>query len=294
MSVSYFKVLIPASLDEPNSTRTQKPMPMNPAIPARFARSTLNLPWSTTPLHLLPSTPLSHPSLRPYSTKRPKKAPAPPPPAGESPPTPDLPTASDPTLPHLTPSQTVHMTSISHKAETTRIATAMCRVTFSNPSAYALLTTNEGLTKKGDVLSVARIAGIMAAKRTADIVPLAHPGLGITGVEIDVKAGAPDDAAGDDITAAAVTPEDLIRSCSRPHGSILITATVSCHGRTGVEMEALTGVLGAALTVYDMCKAVDKGMVVGEARVVRKRGGKSGGWEWGVKVDEGGVEGGKS
>lgn len=153
------------------------------------------------------------------------------------------------------------------------------------------------------MLSVARVAGIMAAKRTADIIPLAHPGLGITGVEIDIQACAPGEVRGpmpeDDFSSSVngsssppaatststTTTEDLITSAARPYGSVLITATVSCHGRTGVEMEAMTGVMGAALTVYDMCKAVDKGMVVGEARVVRKTGGKSGGWEWGVKVE---------
>ncbi|EER37958.1 molybdopterin cofactor biosynthetic protein [Histoplasma capsulatum H143] len=146
----------------------------------------------------------------------------------------------------------------------------------------------------------------MAAKRAADFIPLAHPGLGITGVEVDIQACAPEDASGHPMSdgevlsvtsssrsapAAAMTTEELITSAAHPHGSIVITATVSCHGRTGVEMEAMTAVMGAALTVYDMCKAVDKGMVVGEARVVRKTGGKSGGWEWGVKVEDGNGEG---
>lgn len=128
--------------------------------------------------------------------------------------------------------------------------------------------------KKGDVLSVARIAGIMAAKRAADIIPLAHPGLGITGIDVDVSVCEPDGASD-------------MKSNNCPHGSVFVTSSVHCHGRTGVEMEALTSVLGAALTVYDMCKAVDKGMVVGEARVVRKRGGKSGDWEEGVHVNDG-------
>ncbi|KAL2372098.1 hypothetical protein RJZ57_003476 [Blastomyces gilchristii] len=265
-------------------------------------------PWSTIPTHFLQSAPLPRTPVHLFSTKSPQK---PNPPSPTKPPIPDLPTASDPSLPHLTPSQTVHMTSISHKAETTRVATAMCRVTFSNPKPYSLLTTAEGYTKKGDVLSVARVAGIMAAKRTADIIPLAHPGLGITGVEVDIRACAPEEgvgrgpgaeadgasssvnssssssSSGRSRPAATLTTEDLISSAAHPYGSILVTATVSCHGRTGVEMEAMTAVMGAALTVYDMCKAVDKGMVVGEARVVRKTGGKSGGWEWGVKVEDG-------
>nr|KMM72359.1 molybdenum cofactor biosynthesis protein 1 B [Coccidioides posadasii RMSCC 3488] len=132
----------------------------------------------------------------------------------------------------------------------------------SSPSASNAQRDWEGYTKKGDVLSVARIAGIMAAKKTADIVPLAHPGLGITGVEVDIQA----------CPSSGSDPE-----------------SVHCFGRTGVEMEALTSVVGGALTVFDMCKAVDKGMVIGEARVVRKKGGKSGDWEEAKRVGGGGV-----
>ena len=113
----------------------------------------------------------------------------------------------------------------------------------------------------------------MAAKRTADIVPLAHPGLGITGVEIDVEMIKP-----------GSNPSTDTLSSGFAHGGLSITSTVTCHGRTGVEMEALTAVMGSALTAYDMCKAVDKGMTIGQARVVRKRGGKSGDWEEGKQV----------
>ena len=102
---------------------------------------------------------------------------------------------------------------------------------------------------KGDVLEVARLAGIMATKRTADLIPLCHP-LGIDGVDVDLR------------------PVDLT--------TIRIEATVRVHGRTGVEMEALTAVSIAALTVYDMCKAVDRGMTLGPARLLEKSGGKSG------------------
>ncbi|KAK2751053.1 hypothetical protein FQN57_000128 [Myotisia sp. PD_48] len=192
----------------------------------------------------------------------------------------ELSNASHPQLPHLTPSETVHMTSIGHKPETNRLATAVCRISFSNSTAYSLLTTGDGLMKKGDVLSVARIAGIMAAKKAADIIPLAHPGLGITGIEVDVQVCQPDHQR----DPVAKEPSDASIGSQYPYGSILVTSSVSCHGRTGVEMEALTSVLGAALTVYDMCKAVDKGMVIGEARVVRKKGGKSGDWEEGQPV----------
>ncbi|EFR04186.1 hypothetical protein MGYG_07193 [Nannizzia gypsea CBS 118893] len=191
---------------------------------------------------------------------------------------PDLPTESHAKLPHLTPGETVHMTSIGHKPETNRIATAVCRVTFSNPTPISLLTTGDGLMKKGDVLSVARIAGIMAAKKAADLIPLAHPGLGITGIEVDVTICPPRPEGEGSI------PDEQKMLNHGLHGSILVTSSVSCLGRTGVEMEAMTSVLGAALTVYDMCKAVDKGMVIGEARVIRKRGGKSGDWEEGIRV----------
>lgn len=130
--------------------------------------------------------------------------------------------------------------------------------------------------KKGDVLAVARIAGIMAAKKAADIIPLAHPGLGITGIEVDISICSPH--------SDGSMSDKQGKPCHGPHGSVLVTSSVSCLGRTGVEMEAMTSVLGAALTVYDMCKAVDKGMVIGEARVVRKQGGKSGDWEEGIRA----------
>ena len=104
---------------------------------------------------------------------------------------------------------------------------------------------------KGDVLEVARLAGIMATKRTADLIPLCHP-LGIDGVDVDLQ------------------PVDPT--------TIRIEATVRVHGRTGVEMEALTAVSVAALTVYDMCKAVDRGMTLGPTRLLEKSGGKSGRW----------------
>ncbi|KAJ5638828.1 hypothetical protein N7528_001218, partial [Penicillium herquei] len=170
-----------------------------------------------------------------------------------------LPTVSDSELPHLTPSQTVHMTQITEKPETKRLATAACMVSFSNSRPWNLLRKGQG-THKGDVFSVARIAGIMAAKRTPDIVPLCHPGIGITGVEVSVELVEPGFGSGDE------------------YGAMQIVATVSCFGRTGVEMEAMTATMGSALTVYDMLKAVDKGMVIGDVRLIEKQGGKSGHW----------------
>lgn len=98
----------------------------------------------------------------------------------------------------------------------------------------------------------------MAAKRTPDIVPLCHPGIGITGVEVSVELVEP--------------------GPNRDHGAMDVVASVSCFGRTGVEMEAMTATMGAALTVYDMLKAVDKGMVIDSVRLLEKQGGKSGHW----------------
>ncbi|KAJ5491041.1 Molybdenum cofactor biosynthesis protein 1 [Penicillium diatomitis] len=183
-----------------------------------------------------------------------------------------LPTDSDPDLPHLTPSQTVHMTQITLKPETERIATAACTVAFSNARPWTILRQGQG-THKGDVFSVARIAGIMAAKKTPDLVPLCHPGLGITGVEVSVELEGPVEKGG---------AED--EGCQ--HGCMRILATVSCFGRTGVEMEAMTAAMGAALTVYDMLKAVDKGMVIEGVRLMEKIGGKSGHWRRKDDVNE--------
>ncbi|WXC51599.1 hypothetical protein SNK03_008213 [Fusarium graminearum] len=153
-------------------------------------------------------------------------------------------------LTHVSSSGEARMVSISEKTVTSRIAKAACTVRFSNGTAIGLIRDNQ--MKKGDVLGVARIAGIMASKRTPDLIPLCHPiALSKATVDLDVR--------GDD--------------------RIEIAATVTCDGKTGVEMEALTAASTAALTVYDMCKAVDKGMVIEELRVVLKDGGKSGRWE---------------
>jgi cyclic pyranopterin phosphate synthase len=138
------------------------------------------------------------------------------------------------------------MVDVGDKPETARSATA--RVTVSmRPETLRMILG--GTATKGDVFGVARIAGIMAAKRTADLIPLCHP-LPITAVSVDLVADG-DDAVG-------------------------ITATVKTTGRTGAEMEALTAASIAALTVYDMCKSVDRGMRIEDLRVVEKSGGKSG------------------
>ncbi|MEO0621084.1 MAG: cyclic pyranopterin monophosphate synthase MoaC [Pseudomonadota bacterium] len=143
------------------------------------------------------------------------------------------------------------MVDVGAKAETQRTATAR-GVVLMAPETLTMIV--EGRAKKGDVLSVARLAGIMAAKRTADLVPLCHP-LMLTKITVDLEPRAPD--------------------------RVEIEATVQLTGKTGVEMEALTAVSVAALTVYDMCKAVDRGMHLSEIRLVHKAGGKSGAWHEG-------------
>ncbi len=148
---------------------------------------------------------------------------------------------------HFDAAGQARMVDVSAKAETVREATARARITMQ-PETLALILG--GTAKKGDVLGVARLAGIMAAKRTADLIPLCHP-----------------------LPIAAVTV-DLVPDV--PSSAVEITATVRTTGRTGVEMEALTAASIAALTVYDMCKAVDRGMVVEDLRVVAKSGGASG------------------
>ncbi|KAK4204465.1 hypothetical protein QBC40DRAFT_164670 [Triangularia verruculosa] len=167
-----------------------------------------------------------------------------------------------PKLTHVTSSGAAHMVSISDKTPTKRVATAKCTVYFSDPAVLTLIKENQ--MKKGDVLGVARIAGIMAAKRTPDLIPLCHP-IALTHAEVELAPVEANIEAGTDD--------------KNKGGAIQIAATVSCDGKTGVEMEALTAASAAALTVYDMCKAVDKAMVIEGLRVVLKDGGKSGRWE---------------
>lgn len=172
----------------------------------------------------------------------------------------------EPRLTHVSASGTAHMVSVAEKAVTSRTAAAACTVRFSSSVAAALVRAND--MAKGDVLGVARIAGIMAAKRTADLIPLCHP-LALSHVAVDLEISDPDDLS----TSSTST------STSTGNGYISIRASVRCEGKTGVEMEALTAASVAALTVFDMCKAVDKGMRIDGLRVVYKDGGKSGRWE---------------
>jgi cyclic pyranopterin phosphate synthase len=155
------------------------------------------------------------------------------------------------TLTHFDEQGRAAMVDVSEKAPTTRIATARGRITM-RPETLALIQA--GQVGKGDVLGVARLAGIMAAKRTSDLIPLCHP-LMLSKVTVDLAAAPPD--------------------------AVEIEATVKLTGQTGVEMEALTAVTVAALTVYDMCKAADRGMRIEAVRLVHKSGGKSGTFEAG-------------
>ncbi|MFZ5776187.1 MAG: cyclic pyranopterin monophosphate synthase MoaC [Thermodesulfobacteriota bacterium] len=155
-------------------------------------------------------------------------------------------TATNP-LTHFDEAGNARMVDVGAKAETAREALAAGSITLS-PEAFRLV--REGGMAKGDVLGVARIAGIMAAKRTDDLIPLTHP-LPINKVTVDFEL--------DEATC-----------------TIGIQATVGITGKTGVEMEALTAVSVAALTIYDMCKAVDKSMTINHIRLLRKTGGKSG------------------
>ncbi len=142
------------------------------------------------------------------------------------------------------------MVDVSAKAETERVAVAGGRITMQKATIEKIMA---GDMKKGDVLSVARLAGIMGAKRTPDLIPLCHP-LNLTSVAVEL-------------------------SCDPDTSSVEITATTKITGRTGVEMEALTAVAVAALTVYDMCKSIDRGMRIGDIRLLHKSGGKSGTYE---------------
>ncbi len=160
------------------------------------------------------------------------------------------PDATDPqALTHFDAQGQAHMVDVAAKDVTHRVARAG-GVIRMQPATFALIAG--GQARKGDVIGVARIAAIQAAKRTADLIPLCHP-LPITRVAVDFAL-------------------DAQRS------EVRCTAQVETLGRTGVEMEALTAVQIGLLTVYDMCKAVDRGMVMGEIRVLEKHGGKSGDW----------------
>ncbi|MGX4643335.1 cyclic pyranopterin monophosphate synthase MoaC [Massilia sp. SYSU DXS3249] len=158
------------------------------------------------------------------------------------------PTAGAP-LTHFDATGQAHMVDVGAKRETHRVAVAAGTIRMK-PETLALIQS--GNAKKGDVLGIARIAAIMGAKRTSDLIPLCHP-LAITRVAVDFEV---DEAA----------------------SAVHCRAQVELHGKTGVEMEALTAVQVGLLTIYDMCKAADRGMVMTNVRVLEKHGGKSGDW----------------
>ena len=150
-------------------------------------------------------------------------------------------------LTHIDSDGTARMVDVGAKTETQRLAIASGRITMS---AEALEAIRAGNAPKGDVLGTARIAGIMAGKRTGDLIPMCHP-LAIDAINVDFSF-----------------EDEAVRA----------TATASLTGKTGVEMEAITAVSVALVTIYDMAKALDKGMVIGDIRLIEKRGGKSGPW----------------
>jgi len=153
-------------------------------------------------------------------------------------------------LTHFNAEGQAHMVDVSAKDVTHRIAVASGRI-IMRPETLSLIVA--GGHKKGDVLGIARLAGIMAAKKTADIIPLCHP-LPITSIELSLEP----------------VPAE---------GAVECRATVATDARTGVEMEALTAVNAALLTIYDMCKAVDRGMTLSDIKLLEKSGGKSGHWK---------------
>lgn len=152
-------------------------------------------------------------------------------------------------LTHFTATGEAHMVNVGEKSITSREAIAEGYISMQKETLELII---EGGHKKGDVLGIARIAGIMAAKKTSDLIPLCHP-LMLSKVNIDLNAD-----------------KKTLRVYCR--------TTVACSGQTGVEMEALTATQIALLTIYDMCKAVDRGMIIDSVRLVEKKGGKSGHW----------------
>jgi len=152
-------------------------------------------------------------------------------------------------LTHIGAKGEARMVDVSAKPATERLAVAEGRVVMSKATLALIVSGN---AKKGDVLGTARVAGIMAAKRTSELIPLCHP-LALSKVTLDI------------------VPDKSLPGC-------IVRAAVKVTGPTGVEMEALTAVSIAALTLYDMCKSVDRGMIIGQIRLLRKSGGRSGEW----------------
>lgn len=158
-------------------------------------------------------------------------------------------THSKNTLTHFNDQGKAHMVDVGNKDITKRVAITEGYILMNEETLQRII---EGDNKKGDVLGIARIAGIMAAKKTADLIPLCHP--------------------------LAINHVDIKLTVQKNPAAILCESTVEVSGKTGVEMEALTATQVALLTIYDMCKAIDRGMVINGVRLLRKSGGKSGDW----------------
>jgi cyclic pyranopterin phosphate synthase len=152
-------------------------------------------------------------------------------------------------LTHLDESGAARMVNVGHKPETERVAVARGSVAMQAETLDLIIAGN---IKKGDVFTVAQLAGVMAAKRTSELIPLCHP--------------------------LSLSHIDVVCTANRAESRVDIEAAVRVRGQTGVEMEALTAVTVAGLTIYDMAKAVDRGMTIGEVRLARKSGGQSGDW----------------
>lgn len=167
---------------------------------------------------------------------------------------------AEPTLTHLDAAGAANMVDVSEKETTHRIAVARGHITMR---AETLELIRSGNAKKGDVIGTARIAGILAAKKTHELIPLCHP-LMLSKVTVDIE------------------PDDSLPG-------LVVTATTKVSGQTGVEMEALTACSLTCLTIYDMAKAVDRGMVIGDIRLVEKAGGKTGHWTLEKDGSEGGT-----
>ncbi len=170
------------------------------------------------------------------------------------------------------------MVDVGEKPITKRVAKASAVVRMSSPTLVALVR-DRTLSKKGDVLEVARLAGIMAAKRTSELIPLCHP-LALDGVTIDFEfeEGVPVVDQREPPVASGQNPGARQHLAPATQAAIRIEAEVHCTGRTGVEMEALTAASVAALTIYDMCKSAERGMLIEQVRLEEKSGGRSGNW----------------
>ena len=164
-------------------------------------------------------------------------------------------------LTHINEKGDARMVDVAEKNETKRVAIAGGFISMSKETYDTIVN---GSAKKGDVLAAARIAGIMAAKKTSELIPLCHP-LSLTKVEVECE------------------PKTIEADSSAKQG-VYITSTCSLVGNTGVEMEALTATSVALLTIYDMCKAIDRSMVIEKVQLLHKEGGKSGSWDFPILV----------